>query len=249
MPKIFSKLNLDFSGTVKSLLTAVQGDQNSRYIDMQLQNKGIAIDLTDCVVKIYANKPPAKEPCPKTTTNSFIYNIGQITDAINGRVQFALTTEFLENPGIIECEVTIEKIIKNKSELLTSPKFNILVSETLKNDKAIESTNEYGALILMYENVVEASKYLTNVVEVIGVPGEISQENSINTIFEALEKIITFVKNSSGGSGDFSQINTKIDEQTIILNAKIENSTDEIIRKIEELPRRRNYRIISGQRY
>lgn len=145
---------------VKTTITAIQNNQNSRYIDVDLKDKGNPVDLTNATVKIFVKRPPTKTPCPKLPTDTFIYNIGQITDAENGRVQFALTTDFLKEPGRLECEISVEKIIKDQSEVLTTPVFNILVSETLKNNKLIESTNEYGALVLMYENIVEASRFL-----------------------------------------------------------------------------------------
>ncbi|MBS5794826.1 MAG: phage tail tape measure protein [Clostridiales bacterium] len=145
---------------VKATITAIQNDQNSRYIDVDLKDKGNPVDLTNATVKIFVKRPPTKTPCPKLPTDTFIYNIGQITDAENGRVQFALTTDFLKEPGRLECEISVEKIVKDQSEVLTTPIFNILVSETLKNNKLIESKNGYGALVLMYENIVEASRFL-----------------------------------------------------------------------------------------
>ena len=160
MPKIYSRLTIDFTQPVKTTITAIQNDQNSRYIDVDLKDKGNPVDLTNATVKIFVKRPPTKTPCPKLPTDTFIYNIGQITDAENGRVQFALTTDFLKEPGRLGCEISVEKIVKDQSEVLTTPIFNILVSETLKNNKLIESTNEYGALVLMYENIVEASRFL-----------------------------------------------------------------------------------------
>ena len=249
MPKLFSKLIIDFTKPVKTTITAIQNDQNSRYIDVILENKGEVVDLTDCTVKIFVKRPPAKTPCPNLPTDNFIYNIGQITDAVNGRVQFALTTDFLKNPGRLECEISVEKIVKDKSEILTTPIFNILVSESLKSDDAIESTNEYGALVVLYENISDAVLQISSIIDKMGIVGEISQENSINTIFEALEKIITLIKNSSDSGEDFSQVINKINEsileQTNTLNTKIENSTNEILKKFEELPRRYKYSINS----
>ena len=177
MPKLFSKLIIDFTKPVKTTITAIQNDQNSRYIDVILENKGEVVDLTDCIVKIFVKRPPAKTPCPNLPTNNFIYNIGQITDAVNGRVQVALTTDFLKNPGRLECEISVEKIKKGESEILTTPKFSILVSSTLKTDKAIENTNEYGALVLLYENVVDAISVISNI------------ENNTNEILKKIEDL------------------------------------------------------------
>lgn len=246
MPKIYSRLTIDFTQPVKTTITAIQNDQNSRYIDVDLKDKGNPVDLTNTTVKIFVKRPPTKTPCPKLPTDTFIYNIGQITDAENGRVQFALTTDFLKEPGRLECEISVEKIVKDQSEVLTTPIFNILVSKTLKNNKLIESTNEYGALVLMYENIVEASKFLTDTIEKIGIPGEVSQENSIDTLFKGLEKIITFIKNGITGGGDTNEVINRINEsitaQTVTLSEKLEDITNTILRKIEELPRRFNTR-------
>ncbi len=98
----------------------------------------------------------------------------------------------------------------------------------------------------MYENIVEASKFLTDTIEKIGIPGEVSQENSIDTLFKGLEKIITFIKNGITGGGDTNEVINRINEsitaQTVTLSEKLEDSTNTILRKIEELPRRFNTR-------
>ena len=243
LPKIYTELKIDFRAAPKAIITAIQGDVNSRYLDVTLVDKNIPVNLTDCTVTIFIKRPPASSSCFKKNRREFLYNIGQITDAENGRVQFPLTTEILEVPGYLECEISVEKIIKEKSEILTTPKFKILVSSTLKNKELLESTNEYGALVLAFENFTEASRFITSVVDGIGIPGEISQENNIETLFQGLEKIIEYVKNG-GSSTDFSQLVNQINEkiientnaQTIALNAKIENSTNEILQKIGELP-------------
>ena len=98
----------------------------------------------------------------------------------------------------------------------------------------------------MYENIVEASKSLTDTIEKIGIPGEVSQENSIDTLFKGLEKIITFIKNGITGGGDTNEVINRINEsitaQTVTLSEKLEDSTNTILRKIEELPRRFNTR-------
>ena len=93
----------------------------------------------------------------------------------------------------------------------------------------------------MYENIV-----LTDTIEKIGIPGEVSQENSIDTLFKGLEKIITFIKNGITGGGDTNEVINRINEsitaQTVTLSEKLEDSTNTILRKIEELPRRFNTR-------
>ena len=235
MPKIYSRLTIDFTQPVKTTITAIQNDQNSRYIDVDLKDKGNPVDLTNATVKIFVKRPPTKTPCPKLPTDTFIYNIGQITDAENGRVQFVLTTDFLKEPGRLECEISVEKIVKDQNEVLTTPIFNILVSETLKNNKLIESTNEYGALVLMYENIVEASRFLTDVIEKIGIPGEISHENSIDTLFEGLEKIITFIKSGITGGGDFSDIINKINDTEQNLKSAITNTGNDVLLGVKQL--------------
>ena len=57
MAKTYNKMRLDVSGGFNDIVTEVQGDQNSRYLDIYLFNNGIPIDLTGHTVRIYMRRP------------------------------------------------------------------------------------------------------------------------------------------------------------------------------------------------
>lgn len=235
--KIETKLLIDFTLGVKNLVTAVQGDLNTRYLTCALKNNGVPLDLTGYTVKIYGKRPENPQKCDKKPSKQILYDLGQILDATNGKVQFPLKTEILAIPGYLECEISVEKITKDaEPQILTSPKFKIIVSPSLKNDGAMEATNEFGALVLMFKTWEEASDSLNEILKKIGEPAE--TEPTYNSIFEALEILIKKV-GIGGGSVDFSELIKNINnsltntEQTIV--NKIDNSQTEILNGFQNI--------------
>ncbi|HBF66498.1 MAG TPA: hypothetical protein DDW34_13105, partial [Clostridium sp.] len=84
MSQVFNKLYLDVRLNNKNIFTeAVQGDTNSRFLDVYLSDNGTPINLTGHTVRIYGVKGDTTE----------FYNNGTITEAANGRCQFELTSQ------------------------------------------------------------------------------------------------------------------------------------------------------------
>ena len=174
MAKTYNKLKIDIKEKVNDLITAKQNDSNSRFLDVYLYDGGVPIDLTGHEVRIYMQKPDGTE----------IFNNGEITDAASGRCQFELTDQALGAYGKLLCEISIWK---DNVQILTSQTFGIDVVKNLRTAGSIESSNEYGALVVLYQNLYEAIDLMTTMVEQFGEPGDVATAASIATFWQMLE--------------------------------------------------------------
>lgn len=157
------------------------------------------LDLTGHEVRIYGRKADGKE----------FYNEGVITDHKKGRCQFELTTQALAVAQDLSVEIVI---FKDNTEILSTLPFTIHVVKSLMSDSSIESSNEYGALVVLYQNLYEAYALMTEMVEKIGTPEEKAQELNLNTMFEVWDYIISYLEENSTASvvSTVNSINSKI---------------------------------------
>ena len=229
MAKTYNRLDIEINKDILPIITAVQDDIYSRYLDVNLFENGVAIDLTAHKVRIYIKKKDGTE----------LFNIGQITDAVNGRVQFELTTQTLAVCGELRCQIIIFN--NEETQVLSTNIFKIFVTQSLKSDNAIESSNEYGALVVLFQNIYEALQLMTDMVHKIGEPGEISNELDLNTMFEVWEYLLNFVIENIVKETSEYAIENKINELLKIIQkvAKetseyaIENKVKELLSKIQ----------------
>ena len=157
------------------------------------------LDLTGHEVRIYGRKADGKE----------FYNEGVITDHKKGRCQFELTTQALAVAQDLSVEIVI---YKDNTEILSTLPFTIHVVKSLMSDSSVESSNEYGALVVLYQNLYEAYALMTEMVEKIGTPEEKAQELNLNTMFEVWDWLITYMEENSTASvvSTVNSINSKI---------------------------------------
>lgn len=197
MAQTYKKINLDMNTKPTDIVTAVQSDAKSRYLDITLSDKGIALNLTGHEVRIYGKKPDGKE----------FYNNGSITNATAGRCQFELTAQALAAVGIVEVQVLI---FKDNTQILSSQAFHIYVVPSLMSNTAVESSNEYGALVVLFQNLYEAHDLMTEMVQKVGVPQAIAKSLGLNTMFQVWDWLIDYMqKNSTAGIVDkINSINT-----------------------------------------
>lgn len=174
MAQTYNKLKIDIKEPITDIITAKQNDSNSRFLDVYLYDGGVPIDLTGHEVRIYMLKADGTE----------IFNNGTITDAASGRCQFELTDQALGAYGKLLCEITIWY---DNVQILTSQTFGIDVVKNLRTDGSIESSNEYGALVVLYQNLYESIDLMTTMVEQFGEPGEVADAASIATFWQMLE--------------------------------------------------------------
>ena len=181
MAETYNRLLVDVNAEVVDIITAVQDDTNSRYLDVVLYNNGVPIDLTGHEVRIYLRKPE---------TNQEVWNDGEITDATNGRCQFLMTTQALAEIGYLKAQISIWK---DNTEILSTQIFNILVTESLRTTGSIESSNEYGALVVIFQNFYQAMDLMTTMVHNVGTPGELAEKYGLETMWQAWEYMSDYI--------------------------------------------------------
>lgn len=174
MSQVYNKLKIDIKEPITDIITAKQNDSESRFLDVYLYDSGVAINLTGHEVRIYMRKPDGKE----------VFNNGEITDATSGRCQFELTDQALSAVGYLKCEISIWK---DNTQILTTQTFKVFVAESLRTSGSVESSNEYGALVVLYQNLYESIDLMTTMVEQFGEPGDVAAAASIATFWQMLE--------------------------------------------------------------
>ena len=178
MAQTYNKLNIEINQKVTDIITAVQDDTNSRYLDVQLFDNGTPINLTGQEVRIFLKKPDG--------TN--IWNDGEVTSATEGRCQFLLTTQTLAVCGVLETQISIWQ---NNEEILSTEIFKIFVTKSLRSSGSIESSNEYGSLVVLFQNIYEALDLMTEMVQSFGAAGAVAQGIPVTTFWQMLEAVYT----------------------------------------------------------
>ncbi|MEA5058070.1 MAG: BppU family phage baseplate upper protein, partial [Anaerotignum propionicum] len=204
MAQVYKKLEVDVNKEVTSIITAVQNDTKSRYLDVILLDGSTAISLTGHEVRIYGKKADGTE----------FYNNGAITNATAGRCQFELTSQALVLAQDLEVQIIL---FKNNVEVLSTQPFKIHIVKSLISAGAVESSNEYGALVVLYQNLYEAHDLMTTMVQNIGVPGEIANQLTIDTMWDAWEYLCNYVSE---------------DLTTLLQNAINNNSVDGVVQRL-----------------
>lgn len=147
-------INKDLGYVIK----AKQFDAASRFLDVQLfHDDGIPVDLTDCRVEFNAKK----------SDDTYIKNNAEITDRENGEFTIELTDQTLAvGNSIIQCEITVYS--NDAEKLLTTRDFFIEVQAVIRNDAAVESSNEYNAVVVLFQDVWDMRTVITQMNERFG---------------------------------------------------------------------------------
>lgn len=182
MAKHYTKLIIEINEDITSKVTAVKGDVNSRYLDVQLFNDSVPLDLTSHTVTMSAKSHPDSNF--KVPINKFID--GQITEAINGRCQFKLETDILGQTGVIILQISV---FSGEQEVLSTNPFNLYVIDGLRNDEQIEASNEFGALVVLFSEIQNALDDMNAIRENFGEPSQESIEQGILTFWEIIEQM------------------------------------------------------------
>ena len=175
MAKTYNVLTIDIKEDVSDIITAKQDDTMSRYLDVRLQDGGQPINLTGNEVKIYGRKADGKA----------FFNNGQITNATSGRCQFELTNQALAVAGIVKLEISIWQ---NNERILTTPTFGVHVLPKIRNDDAIESSNEFGALVVLYQKLYD---FWMDVENVLGTTTDTGGSATEGSVMAKLNAILT----------------------------------------------------------
>jgi len=110
-----------------------KNDTNSHKFMLSILDNSVPYPLTGYSAKIYIEK----------RDSSKVFLSCMIDDALNGKISSLLTTQSLTCAGLTTAEVTI---YGTAGEILTGMSFNFIVSDVVRDDAAIESTNDFSAL-------------------------------------------------------------------------------------------------------
>ncbi len=184
MAVTYNKMRIDVNVRPEDIITAVQDDSDSRYLDVFLFDNGVPIDLTGHEVRIYMRKPE---------NGGEIFNDGEITEPENGRCQFLLTTAALEKTGWLQVQISIWK---DNKEILSTKIFRIFVTESLRTTGSIEGSNEYGALVVLFQNLYQSIDLMTDMVQNFGKAGEVAAGIPAGTFWQMLEAVYAVNKDA-----------------------------------------------------
>ena len=133
---------MEMSGDIKKyMVSAVQGDRATRCVLVKLVNNGEPYMIPDgarAIVNI--RKPDGK----------YVYN--QCTYSGN-KVTINLTSQALAASGTAYCNVEIRTA--DDTQIITSATFEIEIETTQRSDSAIESSNEFTAIEVKVNDLIE----------------------------------------------------------------------------------------------
>ena len=134
-------------------ITFNKNDRLTSIIAVKLNADGYDIDLTNKTIDIYIKKPDDKK----------VYSSMQVADAEQGILYIELPTQALTAAGTC----TVELRIQESDEVRIPASFTYNVIDSIIDDSAIESTNEFSALT---DKIKEVNKILETEIEGIQGP-------------------------------------------------------------------------------
>ena len=146
------KLNLMKTG-LQGQVNVKKADTDSRKVCIYLSYAAKPFDLNDVVSAVLrAEKPDG---------NVMFNNCTVCED----RLEYIITTQTIASIGTVTCEITLTS---GSGQVLVTPRFEIIVSETIYSDSEIESTDEYTALT---ETLKKAASLKDGITPTIGENG------------------------------------------------------------------------------
>lgn len=182
MAKSQTKMIIAINEPILSKVIAVRGDANSRFIDVQLYNDGVPVDLTSHTVTMSVKTNP-KSPM-KNPVDEFIS--GTIPDPSNGRCMFPLTTSMLAEAGALDAQISV---FSGEQEVLSTLTFIIYVEPSLRSDEQIEAENEFGVLVVLFSEIQNALDDMHAIRDNFGEPSQESTEQGITTFWGIIEQM------------------------------------------------------------
>lgn len=152
MQKHYNYLDIDLDSKNYRRLRAMQGDIKSRYILVSLYSNNLAYDLSNCTVKIYGLK----------RDKTIFFNNTVIKNAKLGQFEIELTNQALAVAGELKIQILI---LGTSGEKLTSSAFFIDIGESIIDENAIESSNEFNVFVEGLASLAEYDTYKQQVAE------------------------------------------------------------------------------------
>ncbi|WWU66141.1 BppU family phage baseplate upper protein [Clostridium baratii] len=169
--ELLKKVTLEINKEINRKIKAKQND-TARYLLFTIVDNGVPFSLQGKEVKIFVVKPDGK----------LVYNACQITNSTNGETKLNLTSQMLAVPGTLKSEL----VISERNEILSTIPFEIEVIKSLRDDSAIESTNEFTILFSKIEEGKSLEVSLSELIEE-GLP----LYNKLNPVVEAGKELNT----------------------------------------------------------
>ena len=130
LTKLVTRINLEMSGDTKLyMVSAKQGDKATRYVVVKLLNDGAEYTIpTEARAAVNVKKPDGKR----------VYNSCYFSGC---EVTIELTNQMLAASGTAYCDVEIRTA--DDTQVITSASFTIEIEESMRNENAIMSANEF----------------------------------------------------------------------------------------------------------
>ncbi len=203
-------------------IKAIEHDVKTRFIDFKFIAANKILDISHCIVRVYALTKNGKE----------IFNNLTIVDGLKGIARLELTDALLI-PGTTEYML---KIYDEHGGILSSNIFNLIVSKDLMTGNAIEGTNEYTALDEALKSIgninateVRSKENASNIVKITEKLDYTAERMQDNT-----ETIIYNLKNREGSYGDCILI--KADDGTFsMIDCFMEENYQIMIQQLDKI--------------
>lgn len=132
-------IKLDINRRFYDKIVAKQDDTGSRFLLFQLLDGAVPFNLTDRSVRVYGVKPDG----------SVVFNDLTVTHSTTGFCLLELTNQMLAIAGTVKLELMITEGDKK----LTSIPFEMEVIKKINSNAAVESSNEFGALLTALKEI------------------------------------------------------------------------------------------------
>lgn len=141
------KITIDFVADMPTQRVPVkQWDKNSRIIQAEILNNGLPVTIESGTTVTYALRKPDKTQVVNTATYQ------------NNIVTITLSDQCLTVPGLADCELIFAK----NSQVLSTAVFEIEVYQSAYDDDAIESSDDYGIITSMLDDITKAMENAQN---------------------------------------------------------------------------------------
>ena len=142
LSKMVTNITMEMSGDIKKyMVSAVQGDRATRCVLVKLVNNGEPYMIPDGA-RVIVN---IKKPDGKFVYNKCTYSGNEVT--------IDLTSQALAASGTAYCNVEIRTA--DDTQIITSATFEIEIETTQRSDSAIESSNEFTAIEVKINDLIE----------------------------------------------------------------------------------------------
>ena len=175
-------IKFDINKNLYNTLIAKQGDTKSRFLLFNLLDGSKPFSLENRSVRVYAVKPDRTE----------VFNDLIITDAAKGYCILELTTQMLAVAGTVKLEL----MVIEEDKKLTSSIFYMDVKASINSEKAVVSTNEFGALLTALSSLNEYDNYKREIAA--ARDGEANLLTKVKKIDEQLDNKRIFKPNLYG---------------------------------------------------